>query len=218
MKSLKKIALIGCLFFFGCEGGFLNSGLESEKFFSLAEKMNNDVRLKQSTIESIQSGTRFVDFQIISIKKIDPSDTQGASIVFSEFSIDDYFDKTEIIVVDARFEDDNGNLFVRPITYLFGTKDNYYSESEFPLDKLFRATEFSQSAQFQNAVFIDYFNGNLRIRKLFSDQLFSRIVNVISFSFSGVTFDVNIFNEGESGRTVGSGYISGEKMAQFPRR
>ncbi|MEP0005507.1 MAG: hypothetical protein ABJ387_07705 [Balneola sp.] len=219
MKSLKKIVLVGCLFIFGCEGGFLNTNLGSENFVALTDRMNSDIRLKQNSIQQLQSGTRFVDFQIKSIEAVERFSNNEASVKFSEYNIETDFNRAEIIITDIRISDSEGNSFNTTITFLFGTIDDYYSELDFPIDKLFSVAEYPPFDNFENRLYVSYQHNDLSFGlKQSLRSTLNRSGNALNFQFSQIEFllfdgDFGIIDE----NTIGSGKISSERISRLPR-
>lgn len=214
---IKRILIVSYFFLFACEGGMLTPGVgETDKFTSLTEKMNNDVRLKESALQQLQTNTNFVDFKVTGVTSIDQISDNEADVSFPEYSIATRFEKTEVIIVEGLFSDDRGDFFRRPITYLLGTNDTYYSESELSIDKLLVVIEYPLLDNWRLPLIINYFHNPLVFVYTGSQNNIEQTQGGFSFKFNQYQFNVTQNNREYFDSTIGSGRISATKIGQFP--
>jgi hypothetical protein len=217
MDMVRTTLLLTCLLLVGCEGGHLNSGVgKSDKFVSLVERVQTDVQLNKGNILSLENGTEYVDFSVTGIESIDQLKTNEALASFPEYNIEARFNRTEIIKIEGNFSDEQGNIITRTITSLFGTEDQYYSESEFPLDKLLVISKFPLFEYSSQEIYISYYQNDLDFFGGEQGEDFERNGEVLSYDFEGIQFGVTYDFQNYLGTTYGSGKISAEKEGKFP--
>jgi|GEM_PF-1706369 hypothetical protein len=215
-----KLLIIIFVFLSGCGGGSLTPGVgETDKFAPLIEKINQDINLKANFIDPSASKNNFVKFKINRIESIEQTIVGSGNISIPNLRINEFFDKAEVFKAEVEITDDSGeSIIVTSSTYMFATQGNYYSESEFPIEKLLVAVEFPFWRNGESILSIVYYQyEDLTMEKVLNERIIEKTGTVHSHEFQNYTFDIYQNNVGFLGQVPGSGSIVAERLNTFPR-
>ncbi|RNC85899.1 MAG: hypothetical protein ED557_03770 [Balneola sp.] len=216
--------LLLTVIFLNCTHGSTTPGVgESEKFIALAERMNEELFMSQKSTRFTDGKNSFVEFRVRSVESVFQGGISGASIKIPSFGIDEVFEFTEVLMLELeiRTVENPDVISIINTPFIAATKEQYYSESEFPIDELFYALEFLSSGSLSEfddrIVFVDYLKNQFQWSSIIFSERINEENGVYKFSFSGGTFTFcENFRCDPFVTGIGNGELNASKLGEFP--
>ncbi|MEQ8578614.1 MAG: hypothetical protein RIC57_05780 [Balneola sp.] len=126
-----------------CKHGVITEDIgQSEKFLDLRDSINENIISKIDFVDGFSDNSSQLSVRVEKIISIEKPAFDRASIKIEESNQNYFYGKTEIVTMLIVIRDIYGNLYDSyTIKSIFCTNEEYYSESEFPLNDFLSFTE-----------------------------------------------------------------------------
>ncbi len=142
-RMKKYIYLLFLLLLGSCENGIITEDIgQSEKFLDLRDSINENIISKIDFTDGVSDNSSQLSVRVEEIISIEKPAFDRATIKIEKSNQNYFYGKTEIVTMLIVIRDIYGNFQDSfTIRTIFCTNEDYYSESEYPLNDFLSFTE-----------------------------------------------------------------------------